>query len=152
MIPARRSIGWYGSVAVPRATSWSGIDSTQLLLEKPGGVLFQVDFVLKGLCPRLLGAFVVAGGDFEDFVGLKKLMRVTGIAVFAAEFTAAVGVDGPLEREVALADGPVQDRTGAHGTELDLMTVVGVGRLSGKAGHTDRGGRKDGKEGRDGLS
>ena len=79
-------------------------------------------------------------------------MRVAGVAVLAAELATAIGVDGPLEREIALADGTVEDGAGAHGAELDPMAVVGVGRLRGEARHADGDGGKDRKEGRVGLS
>ncbi len=62
-----------------------------------------------------------------DGSGLKELMRLAGVAVFAAELAAAIGVDGVGHREPALGDGLVQDGARGEGFELDEVAVVSVG-------------------------
>ena len=86
-------------------------------------------------------------GDLDDLLWLKELVCVAGITVFAAELAAAIRIDGPLERKIALADRAVQQGFGAHGTKLDLVPLVGVGGLSGEPGHADGLGGQNRKEG-----
>lgn len=125
----------------------AGVNAIDLLFKEPGGVLLEVDFALEGPGPGLFGAFMVAGGRVGDLAGLKELVGVAGVAVAAGELAATVGVDGPLEGEVAFAERAVEEGLGAHSAKGDEVAVCGVVGLGGEAGHPDGLGGEDGKEG-----
>ena len=119
----------------------------ELLFEEPCGVLFEVDFVLEGEGPELLGDVVGAGRWSGDGGGLEKLVGIAGVAVFAAELAAAEGVDGPGDGELSLGDGFVKDGAGGDGAEFDEVAVVGVGGIGGEAGEAGGARVEDGEEG-----
>ncbi len=83
--------------------------------------------------------------------GLEELMGIAGEAVFAAELAAAEGVNGPVVLELAFRHGAVEDGAGLDGAEFDLVAIVGVGGLGGKACHAKQAragvGVEDRKEG-----
>ncbi len=67
---------------------------------------------------------------------LHELVRVAGIAVLAAEFAAAVGIDGPVERN-ALA-GAFRDIAARGQIEiLDAALGFELGALGGQTGDAD---------------
>jgi len=140
---------WVGGGADGDLFGW--IDGAEFLLEEPGGVFFEVDLVLEGEGPGLLRDVEGAGRGRVDGGGLEELVGIAGKAVFAAELAAAVGVDGPVILELAFGDGAVEDGAWLEGAEFDLVAVVGVGGLGGKACHAEEAragvGVKDGEEG-----
>ena len=83
-----------------------GAEAAQLLAEEVSGGGFGVDLV-----------FEILGSHFHELVG------VAGVAVFAGELAAAVGIDGPLEGHVGLdaiedgAGGKLEILDGALGFE-----------------------------------
>ena len=81
-----------GLIRIGRRADCNGlafIDFRQLALQNFGHSRFRVDLVFE------------CGGVF-----FHELVRVAGVAIFAAEFAAAVGIDGPAERHARF--GPVQ--------------------------------------------
>ena len=68
---------------------FGGINLSELLLEEPGGVVFQVDVAFEGGLPGWRFAFGDGRGG-----GLEELVGVAGVAVAAGELAAAVRVDG----------------------------------------------------------
>ena len=112
----------------------------EFLLEKPGGVFFEIDFALEGEGPGLLGDVVGADGRGLDGGGVEEFVGVAGVAVFAGKFAAAEGVDGPCEGELAFGDGFVEYGAGFEGAKLDEVPVVGVGGFGGEAGDPRKAG------------
>ncbi len=106
-----------------------GVHFAELLLEEPGGVLFEKDEALEG----------------EGVAQLHELVGVAGVAVFAAELAAAVGVDAPSDPAHALGGGFVEDAADFERFKFDEVTVVGVLGVGSHAGDT-RGLGKDGEE------
>ena len=66
------------------AAGGEGIFGGDLVREQDGGVFLHEDFLFEGQAVQ-----------FHKFVG------ITGVAVFAGEFAAAIGIDGPIERDAA---------------------------------------------------
>ena len=62
------------------------LDSTQVAPQQIRSVLLDIDFLL----------------ELRAVAHFHELVRVAGIAVFAGELTAAVGIDGPGERAAAV--------------------------------------------------
>ncbi len=114
------------------------VDVAELLLEEPGGVLFEVYLVLEGEGPGLLGDVEGAGRGSVDGGGLEELVGVAGVAVAAGELAAAVGVDAPCQPCHAFGDGAVEDGADVEGAELNLVAVVGMGGLGGQAGDAEQ--------------
>ena len=81
------------------------LDPPQFAAQQFRSVLLDVDFLLE------LGAVA----HFHEFVG------VAGIAVFAGKFAAAVRIDGPGERQVAVAYAAVQQ---GFRREREVFNVV----------------------------
>jgi len=116
-----------------------GVDVAEFLFEEPGGVFFQIDFALEGQGPGLLRDVECAASRGCERCGLQELVSVAGEAVLAAEFAAAVGIDGVGHPELAFGDRAIEDGAGVHGFELDEVAVVGVLGFRGESGHADRG-------------
>ena len=76
-----RSAGWYGSVAVPMAMASPGGEARNSCLERRAIEMFDEDLALKRF----------------RIVQLHELVGVARIAILAAEFAAAVGIDHPAE-------------------------------------------------------
>ena len=93
----------------------------QFLPQKIRGVLLDVDLLLE----------LHALAHFHKFVG------VAGVAVAAAELASAVGVDGPGEGHLAVADAAVQQRLRGQREVLDLMTFAQGFTGGGEARNAD---------------
>ena len=99
---------------------FSGLDATQIAPQQFCRVLLDKDFLLE----------LISVAHFHEFVG------VAGIAVFAGELTAAVGIDGPCEREPAVADAAVQQGTRGQGEVFNVVAFakrLAFGRKPGDA-------------------
>src|ERR1700721_1913969 len=67
------------------------LDAAQFVTQQAGGVLFNVNLLL----------------ELQPVAHLHKLMCVSGIAVPASEFAAAIWIDRPGERHLSVADAAV---------------------------------------------
>ncbi len=143
--PFDRLVG-IGGGAQGNLVAW--VDFAEFLIEQPRRILLQVYLPLEGHSPTLRGSVIGAGGHNRDRPGLQELVRVTGVAVAAAELAAAIRVDRVGQRELAPRDGLVQDGPRCHGPELHLVPGVRVGGFGGQArqsgGWADAENRKQG--------
>jgi hypothetical protein len=84
-----------------------------------------IDIALKKLADGLLGVDLfleIAAIELHKFVG------ISGVAILAAKFAAAIGIDGPVERD-AIGIAMIQD-----GADWDLKifgAALGVGERGG---------------------
>jgi len=83
------------------------LDLFQFAAQQVGGVQLDEDLALE-----------VEVGHLHELVG------VTRVAVFAGEFAAAVRVDGPGERQIAIADHAIEQGTGGQGEVLDVVSLA----------------------------
>jgi hypothetical protein len=68
------------------------------------------------------------------------LVRVAGIAVFAGELAAAVGINGPGERHT-LGGAVVQNGTDRQSEILDVVAVANMLAFGGQSGYSYQSGR-----------
>ena len=87
-----------------------------------GSVLLDIDLLL----------------ELRAVAHFHELMRVAGIAIFAGELTAAIGIDGPDERETASAGTAVQQGTSGQGEVFNVVALAKRFTLRRKAGNTDQ--------------
>jgi len=96
-------------------------------------VLFDVDFLLE----------LQAIAHFHELVG------VAGVTVLAGEFAAAIGIDGPGEGHLPVADAAIQQRLRRQREVLDLVAFAEGLAFGGQAGDADEarlfGKRKQGQ-------
>ena len=122
----------------------AALESAQLLLEQPGGVLLDEDLALE----------VLGLAELHIFVG------VAGVAVAAGELAATIGIDASGEGKTALGDRGVEHGPDGQGAEFHLVAVVDPGGGPGLAGDSGEPGRgreggiliQDGEEGSLGKS
>src|SRR5207302_8878890 len=116
-----------GLVGIGRGTegnAFSPLDAPQFAAQQVRGVLLDVDFLLE--------LYTVAH--------LHELVGVAGVAVFARELAAAIGIDGPGERKTATAGAAVENR---FRRECEVFNVVALAQgftLRGEAGDADQRG------------
>jgi len=99
---------------------FAGLDLPEFLAKKVGGVLLDEDLVLEILV-----------GHLHELVG------VASVTIFAGKLTSAVGIDRPGERQVAIADHAVKQRTGGKGEVLDVMAFANGLSLGRKTSDAD---------------
>jgi hypothetical protein len=135
------ALGWL--VGIGRGAEcncFSTLDSTQVVPRQFRRVLLDVDFLLE--LPTIT--------HFHEFV------RVAGIAVFAGELTAAVGIGGPGERQPSVTDATVQQGTSRQSKVLNIVALAKRSAFRREAGNAYErrllGNREQGTGARWGLS
>src|SRR5579863_10530710 len=101
-----------------------GLDPAQVMAQQRGRMLLDVDLAL----------------EVEPVAHLHKFVGIARVAVFAGEFAAAVGIDGPGEGHGAVADAAVQQRFRLEREVLDIVAFADGFAFAGQARNADQPG------------
>ena len=89
----------------PQRDRFVPFHAPQVVAEQPGSMLLDVNLLL----------------ELHAIAHLHELVRVAGIAVAASELAAAIRIDRPGERHLAITDAPIQQRLGRKREVLDVV-------------------------------
>jgi hypothetical protein len=98
------------------------LHAAQLVTQQRGSVLLYVDLLLK----------------LHAVPHLHEFVRVAGVAVSTPEFAAAIGIDGPREGHLTIADAAIEQRFSRKREVFDIVPFAERLAFGSETGNADK--------------